>query len=244
MSHEQRQRVAARAERFGGDLRSLIGRRQQQQYDDDDDEIDYSSYTIKGEHVRPVTAAPGAGDACAVAPCACLVPCCRELVQVRQPAVHDICPLVPWLDSTLNSLLHACTNNQPRMCIMLCLQMHPMAASDGSRLLVLLLSHGCPPALPAGTKQELEKSYFRLTIAPQPHEVRPDAVLRKALARLVGMIARGEGSWLYYLDQFKGMRQDITIQHIRNDLTVQVRGTLVALDVLCSCTRMPRQKHA
>lgn len=50
MSYEQRQRVAARAERFGGDLRSVLSRRQHQGYDDDDeDEIDYSSYTIKGE---------------------------------------------------------------------------------------------------------------------------------------------------------------------------------------------------
>lgn len=73
-----------------------------------------------------------------------------------------------------------------------------------------------------GTMQQLEKSYFRLTSAPDPAEVRPEPVLEKALQRLLDMISRGEGKYLYYLDQFKAMRQDCTVQHLRNALAVRI----------------------
>jgi hypothetical protein len=72
-----------------------------------------------------------------------------------------------------------------------------------------------------GTQQELEKSYFRLTSAPAPHTVRPEAVLRRALDRLVHLLRQGKENYFYALDQFKGMRQDCTVQHLRNDLTVR-----------------------
>ncbi|KAK9908665.1 hypothetical protein WJX75_001178 [Coccomyxa subellipsoidea] len=73
-----------------------------------------------------------------------------------------------------------------------------------------------------GTQQELEKSYFRLTSAPAPHTVRPEAVLRRALDRLVHLLRQGKENYFYALDQFKGMRQDCTVQHLRNDLTVLI----------------------
>ncbi len=73
-----------------------------------------------------------------------------------------------------------------------------------------------------GTCQKLEKSYFRLTSQPDPASVRPEPVLDCALQRLVGMIARGEATYFYALDQFKGMRQDCTVQHLRNALAVRV----------------------
>jgi hypothetical protein len=91
-----------------------------------------------------------------------------------------------------------------------------------------------------GTCQSLEKSYFRLTSAPDPSTVRPEPVLQAALKRLVKMIddpntynnpqqQQGGGggggggvNYFYALDQFKGMRQDLTVQHIRNPLTVAV----------------------
>jgi hypothetical protein len=68
--------------------------------------------------------------------------------------------------------------------------------------------------------QELEKSYFRLTAAPDPSVVRPEPVLRKALDRLVGMLREGRANWFYACDQFKGLRQDCTVQHLRNELSV------------------------
>ncbi|CAL5222496.1 g4870 [Coccomyxa viridis] len=73
-----------------------------------------------------------------------------------------------------------------------------------------------------GTMQELEKSYFRLTLAPDPSTVRPESVLRRAYERLVHLLRQGKQNYFYALDQFKGMRQDCTVQHLRNDLTVNI----------------------
>ena len=36
-----------------------------------------------------------------------------------------------------------------------------------------------------------------------------------------GTMQELEKSYFYALDQFKGMRQDCTVQHLRNDLTVR-----------------------
>jgi hypothetical protein len=74
-----------------------------------------------------------------------------------------------------------------------------------------------------GTSTKLEKGYFRLTRAPLPEEVRPQPVLAAALSRLLRMIAAHEDKYLYYNDQFKAMRQDLTVQGIKNEFTVQVR---------------------
>ncbi|GAX79021.1 hypothetical protein CEUSTIGMA_g6461.t1 [Chlamydomonas eustigma] len=73
-----------------------------------------------------------------------------------------------------------------------------------------------------GSSQVLEKSYFRLTAAPDPSSVRPEPVLRRALSRLVGMLKEGSANWFYACDQFKGMRQDCTVQHLRNSVAVLV----------------------
>eukprot|EP00217_Crustomastix_stigmatica_P011559 CAMPEP_0183812938 /NCGR_PEP_ID=MMETSP0803_2-20130417/52107_1 /TAXON_ID=195967 /ORGANISM="Crustomastix stigmata, Strain CCMP3273" /LENGTH=128 /DNA_ID=CAMNT_0026057781 /DNA_START=1 /DNA_END=384 /DNA_ORIENTATION=- len=70
-----------------------------------------------------------------------------------------------------------------------------------------------------GACAALEKSYFRLTKAPDPSEVRPPGVLRAALARLEGLEA---ADWYYLTDQLKAMRQDLVVQHIRDDLAVAV----------------------
>ncbi len=73
-----------------------------------------------------------------------------------------------------------------------------------------------------GTMQDLDKSYFRLTSAPDPSTVRPEPVLRRAYERLVHLLRQGKQNYFYALDQFKGMRQDCTVQHLRNDLTVSI----------------------
>ncbi|XP_047954158.1 SAC3 family protein A [Salvia hispanica] len=72
-----------------------------------------------------------------------------------------------------------------------------------------------------GTCQEIEKRYLRLTSAPDPATVRPEEVLVKALE----MVQSSQKNYLYRCDQLKSIRQDLTVQHIRNELTVKVYET-------------------
>ncbi|KAL1952553.1 hypothetical protein VTO42DRAFT_4822 [Malbranchea cinnamomea] len=72
-----------------------------------------------------------------------------------------------------------------------------------------------------GTCQQLEKNYFRLTAPPRPENVRPLEVLRKTLD-LLKRKWRSEGNYGYICDQFKSLRQDLTVQHIKNEFTVSV----------------------
>ncbi|TYI62510.1 hypothetical protein E1A91_D10G248700v1 [Gossypium mustelinum] len=69
-----------------------------------------------------------------------------------------------------------------------------------------------------GTCQEIEKRYLRLTSAPDPSTVRPEEVLEKALL----MVQNSQKNYLYKCDQLKSIRQDLTVQRIRNHLTVKV----------------------
>ncbi|KAG5458518.1 MAG: hypothetical protein BJ554DRAFT_1238 [Olpidium bornovanus] len=97
-----------------------------------------------------------------------------------------------------------------------------------------------------GTCTVLEKEYFRLTSvsrdfadtprlppppactycvwwvqAPDPSTVRPLSVLRQTLVLLKDKWKSGE-DYSYLCDQFKSMRQDLTVQRIQNEFTVQV----------------------
>jgi hypothetical protein len=72
-----------------------------------------------------------------------------------------------------------------------------------------------------GRSQKLEKNYFRLTSAPNPDTVRPLEVLKKTLEHLKKKW-RDESNYVYICDQFKSLRQDLTVQHIKNDFTVNV----------------------
>lgn len=72
-----------------------------------------------------------------------------------------------------------------------------------------------------GTSQEIEKRYLRLTSAPDPSTVRPEEVLEKALL----MVQNSQKNYLYKCDQLKSIRQDLTVQRIRNELTVKVYET-------------------
>jgi SAC3 family protein LENG8/THP3 len=72
-----------------------------------------------------------------------------------------------------------------------------------------------------GRCQELEKRYFRLTSAPNPDVVRPLPILEKTLDFLKKKW-RKENNYGYICDQFKSLRQDLTVQHIRNEFTVNV----------------------
>lgn len=72
-----------------------------------------------------------------------------------------------------------------------------------------------------GTCQKLEKNYFRLTAPPRPESVRPLEVLKDTL-ELLKEKWREENNYGYICDQFKSLRQDLTVQHIKNEFTVKV----------------------
>ncbi|XP_026189976.1 THP3 homolog C2A9.11c [Cyclospora cayetanensis] len=81
-----------------------------------------------------------------------------------------------------------------------------------------------------GRNLAIEKPYLRLTNAPDPATVRPEHVLHKTLAFLLDVAAAGEdksgGScskgWVYLDEQFRSLRQDLTVQHICNSFTREV----------------------
>jgi hypothetical protein len=75
-----------------------------------------------------------------------------------------------------------------------------------------------------GTNMALEKSYFRLTAPPKAETVRPLHILEKTLAMLTKKW-RAEKNYNYICNQFKSLRQDLTVQHIKNAFTVKVYET-------------------
>lgn len=76
-------------------------------------------------------------------------------------------------------------------------------------------------AIIIGTNPNLEKSYFRLTAPPKAETVRPLPVLEKTLALLTKKW-KAEKNYNYICNQFKSLRQDLTVQHIKNAFTVKV----------------------
>lgn len=78
-----------------------------------------------------------------------------------------------------------------------------------------------PDVIITGTCQNLEKSFLRLNGVPRAEEVRPEAVLIRALNRIANVIAGGEKDFMYIWSQLKAIRQDLTVQHIRSATAVQ-----------------------
>ncbi len=85
-----------------------------------------------------------------------------------------------------------------------------------------------------GRCQKLEKPYLRLTSEPgtiavtraffnilDPNTVRPLSILRQTLEMLKRKW-REEQNYSYICDQFKSLRQDLTVQRIKSDFTVNV----------------------
>lgn len=72
-----------------------------------------------------------------------------------------------------------------------------------------------------GKCMTLEKKYFRLTAPPNPDTVRPLPILKQTL-ELLKKKWRKEGNYSYICDQFKSLRQDLTVQHIKDKFTVEV----------------------
>lgn len=75
-----------------------------------------------------------------------------------------------------------------------------------------------------GLSESIEKQYFRLTSAPNPHTVRPLPVLQKSLEYILTQWKNGR-EYVYLCDQLKSVRQDLTVQGIKNEFTVEVYET-------------------
>lgn len=72
---------------------------------------------------------------------------------------------------------------------------------------------------------DLEKQYLRLTTLPDTSQVRPEHILKKSLQMLKEKWKNKQADYNYVSEQFRSIRQDMTIQHIKNDFTVKVYET-------------------
>lgn len=84
-----------------------------------------------------------------------------------------------------------------------------------------------------GTGTALEKAYLRLTEQPDPATVRPEPVLKDAMKHLLKKWTEGRCEYHFISDQFRAMRQDLVVQHIRNNFTVKVYENNARLSLEC-----------
>ncbi|KAF8819383.1 SAC3/GANP family protein, partial [Cardiosporidium cionae] len=75
-----------------------------------------------------------------------------------------------------------------------------------------------------GLNMELEKSFLRLTGLPDPANVRPESVLHNSLKYIQEKYLQNR-NWHYIEEQFRSIRQDLAVQSIKNEFTIEVYET-------------------
>ncbi len=85
------------------------------------------------------------------------------------------------------------------------------------------LAEVCKPLV--GTNKSLEKDFLRLTAEPRAEDVRPPAILKKAVKMVKRRWRKGGVAYKWACEQMKAIRQDLSVQNIRNDITVDVYET-------------------
>ncbi|KAI5951251.1 hypothetical protein KGF54_004325 [Candida jiufengensis] len=75
-----------------------------------------------------------------------------------------------------------------------------------------------------GRNTKLEKSYLRLTSEPDPNNVRPQNILEQSIEFVLKKSKTMDikDSYTYLINQLKSIRQDLTVQHLKNDFTIKV----------------------
>ncbi len=76
-----------------------------------------------------------------------------------------------------------------------------------------------------GTSKALEKNFLRLTTEPRVEDVRPQVVLKRAMKMVKRRWKNEQVDYKWACEQLKAIRQDLSVQNVRNDITVDVYQT-------------------
>jgi len=82
-----------------------------------------------------------------------------------------------------------------------------------------------------GTCQDFEKPYSRLTSRPLPTQVRSEPILKTWVPLLLKRYHNKSKDYTYTCDQLRSVRQDLMVQHVRNEFAVEVYETNAKLAI-------------